>query len=1087
METCYFKQFDKCSTKNTDIELTVAGCERIKSIIAASKERGDELHTDLEVALERDNNHTITCHRNCVSTYCSKLKIQRLLKSRARSSSEPPPAKRTRRKTSTEFSFQTHCIFCGEECIEEKDPKHPNRWRAVSRCRTVESLNKKSLREAILHACQERNDVWAEEVELRIQGAFSDLHAADARYHNDCKPAFMAPKSVQQAQDSVRPADKDSAFSEVIKIMQSDTDRLWSSVELHNLYTEKSGTELQRRRLVEEISYYFGEKILILSCTGLASLLVFRSRASQLVNLVENSDNDSSNLKAIAKQIISESKSIAQDPTCYNSGIDKADVQSQCSETLLSLLSKLSPSLDGSLGALLIGNMITSVITHKPTTLQIALGVVLQEKHLINTFYDYLVTCSYDEVLRFKSSAAKYTSENTRIHGLFDASDGLIQTVIDNYDANIASLNGLQSTHALAMLLCQNGQANNSGTGFDYTFPRITKKEMSQPLDDPVPLHMYHGPKHPDMIQLPPGNAEDHDQIEQHATVSVSRARELDVGFLKTVVASDNACEYGGFLTKTARDQHHTIKPATAVQYRPLLDMKPSDPSTVKTALVEAQVLSERCGQEFVVITADQQIYKVIVDNVWAEPTLFSNIYPRLGGMHSIMSFCGCIGKLMVDSGLSELLKHAFGGVEKMLTGKKYPQNVRAFRLLTEELLREQIINISTYDELEDFLINVSDRSPTAKLWVDCFVRPCLVLMAFIRAERESDWPLHLWSYSQMIPYFFAAGHANYARYGLYYLRSMESLPSEIQKLFMKGQHTMRHTPGSANSTWSDMFIETTFMRYGHSHGGLTGITLNDSATRRWALSLHTCSQIIRDITSMRDAISDNTNHHKEETKACMQSDAADRNKLREKLGQCIHPFNPVGHPPALFNIVSGKLADVSVNVQNALQIGQQSMHTYEEKLPEGFYSAISSPVIYMSNRRKHVQVGPVMTYDTDFIFNRTLGLLASGDIDLQNLFSYELAPIPTSLFMEDGGLRPATAKSKLKNCLQVEHSSRTLTRADVVVVDGCAILWTIQWPNGTVKDLVMSVARYISPKLKNSDVYLIFDRYHDYSPKGCT
>ncbi len=82
--------------------------------------------------------------------------------------------------------------------------------------------------------------------------------------------------------------------------------------------------------------------------------------------------------------------------------------------------------------------MITSVITHKPTTLKIALGVVLQEKHLINTFYDYLVTCSYDEVLHIKLSATKHTSENTRLHGLFDDNDGLIQTVIDNYDANIA-------------------------------------------------------------------------------------------------------------------------------------------------------------------------------------------------------------------------------------------------------------------------------------------------------------------------------------------------------------------------------------------------------------------------------------------------------------------------------------------------------------------------------------------------------------------------------------------------------------------------------------------------------------------------
>ena len=48
------------------------------------------------------------------------------------------------------------------------------------------------------------------------------------------------------------------------------------------------------------------------------------------------------------------------------------------------------------------------------------------------------------------------------------------------------------------------------------------------------------------------------------------------------------------------------------------------------------------------------------------------------------MSFYGSIGKLMMDSDLREILKHAFSGVEKMLSGEKFPQNVRAFRLLME-------------------------------------------------------------------------------------------------------------------------------------------------------------------------------------------------------------------------------------------------------------------------------------------------------------------------------------------------------------------------------------------------------------------
>ena len=37
---------------------------------------------------------------------------------------------------------------------------------------------------------------------------------------------------------------------------------------------------------------------------------------------------------------------------------------------------------------------------------------------------------------------------------------------------------------------------------------------------------------------------------------------------------------------------------------------------------------------------------------------------------------------------LSDLLKSAFGGAEKMLSGNKFPQNTRAVRICVEEILR---------------------------------------------------------------------------------------------------------------------------------------------------------------------------------------------------------------------------------------------------------------------------------------------------------------------------------------------------------------------------------------------------------------
>ena len=66
--------------------------------------------------------------------------------------------------------------------------------------------------------------------------------------------------------------------------------------------------------------------------------------------------------------------------------------------------------------------------------------------------------------------------------------------------------------------------------------------------------------------------------------------------------------------------------------------------------------------------------------------------------------------------------------------------------------------------DLLQILETEASKSQTTKLWVDVLIKPVLLTMMFVRAEREGDWPLHLATYKQMLPYFFAAGHVNYAR-----------------------------------------------------------------------------------------------------------------------------------------------------------------------------------------------------------------------------------------------------------------------------------------------------------------------------------
>ena len=83
--------------------------------------------------------------------------------------------------------------------------------------------------------------------------------------------------------------------------------------------------------------------------------------------------------------------------------------------------------------------------------------------------------------------------------------------------------------------------------------------------------------------------------------------------------------------------------------------------------------------------------------------------------------------------------------------------------------------------------------------------------------QEESDWPLHLDAAELMLPLFYAPGHHNSARDGLYYLKSIQSLPENVRYQFLRGGHIVQNKPGAFSGIWTDMVIKMSYMKYGHS------------------------------------------------------------------------------------------------------------------------------------------------------------------------------------------------------------------------------------------------------------------------------
>ena len=726
----------------------------------------------------------------------------------------------------TAFSVKDDCLFCGEPCIIEKDKKHPDRWRIAVLCRTAYAIpGQKSFKHRILEVCEKRNDTIADQVRLHVEGAVSDLHAADARYHVDCMANFTCPKSISGARNVTERntnVEADLAFDSVIEDMSKDRSRLWNSVQLYHQYQLFGEKVLSRRSLLSKIKDHFSDDIAVLSSNGLSSVVVFRSDASTVWNLVSDSDEDQqeASIESLSETIVNKIKQIEYDQSRYDIRITKDDMSKYVSKTLMDLLAAMSDSLNNSLPTLLIGNIVTSVLSNKPTNLQISLGNLLRDyKSIINKLYPFRITCAYDKVLRSKKSAALAATKDLKLSGIHQGIHGLIQTVADNFDANISSQNGKITTHSLAMLITQptKTSGDDQATVGRESISRISKSDMSKANEFDIPVCCYRGPKTVPM----PDNCSRKNVLPLRvlcsSVIAERRAKELDTAFMNDVVNTESCPEYNGYNTKITRDEGVSLKPKTRAVYLPLIDMPPSDPDTIMTALHEAKWLTKERGQKKAIFTSDQQLYKIAVDVKWAYPDEFSDVILRLGGMHMLMSFVSAVGTLMQGSGLSEVLESTVAGVTKMLSGKKFPQNVRAMRLVVEELLRSTIHNSGNITSMEDLLTRLeraASASKTSKLWVNCFIKPVFIMMMYVRAEREGDWPLHLVAVKQMLPYFFASGHVNYARYGLYYLHSMESLGHEEISKFMKGEHVMHHVPGRYFCSSLQLFVNLLYIPY---------------------------------------------------------------------------------------------------------------------------------------------------------------------------------------------------------------------------------------------------------------------------------
>ncbi|CAH1785436.1 unnamed protein product [Owenia fusiformis] len=488
MDPCFFADNSHLSCPGSAKETNNITTKRVRTIIDYSKRRDDDIHDQLEKKLLENPTLTLRAHHSCILTYTSKEHCRRHSgKSDSGTLNATPSSPKRTRHSEKLFHFQFNCLFCGNLCKE--DPKHPNRGSKIVYCRTGDrkEIGQASFKSNILRICHERGDELARQVRTRVEGAVSDLHAVEARYHLDCYKKFINKKNIDHLK-SEKTDETDQALIMLADYVNQHQHEIWNSLELHNVYLEYGGN-IKRKRMMLNLKTMLASTHVVLSCHNYASIMVHKSGANKLIKLVDDKDaaeeTDDVYIGNIAAKIKNESKDRQPENGKYNIRMNKDIATRPVSPTLIKLLTRISKSLTYEcLPAIMIGNMITSLVTNRYTPLLVDLGVKLKDRNMIDTMHQYHTCCSYDEMLRFKSSAAQ--SEESRIgkQGLFNQENGLVQVMTDNFDANICSQNGLKSTHAIAMLITQYGSSNeveNDDEDFDLTIPRLTKQASRSP------------------------------------------------------------------------------------------------------------------------------------------------------------------------------------------------------------------------------------------------------------------------------------------------------------------------------------------------------------------------------------------------------------------------------------------------------------------------------------------------------------------------------------------------------------------------------------------------------------------------------
>lgn len=269
-------------------------------------------------------------------------------------------------------------------------------------------------------------------------------------------------------------------------------------------------------------------------------------------------------------------------------------------------------------------------------------------------------------------------------------------------------------------------------------------------------------------------------------------------------------------------------------------------------------------------------------------PNYKKNWIIRLGSLHTIIAALKCLGKYIEGSGIdtaweisglygsatvNQIIegRHIYRGIQAHTITLMALHHLYAKAIFTDEeikLIDATILNLKNQTSAdtdknsfvnmiekvrEEFVtkklfekLDINERSSDSAQFLKNYMTQVLNLLNYIGATRSRNWLQHLATSEEMSKYFHAHDLYNYAKWILLYLADMlelETTDNESWEFLMDGNFCVSKSEVPFTSIDPDHAIE-------HEHkpfkmkGGFTGITDNEPALERFALTMPILSKI---------------------------------------------------------------------------------------------------------------------------------------------------------------------------------------------------------------------------------------------------